>query len=353
MQSPVFRQLIQTLLLAAAPVSLQAGCGTCTNTDASPFAATATVRARVDSLTCESYCGTGSLICSVVIAGQAPLALDCNGQAPSMSLPPSLSLPIVKDDCGLICDTQAVSCSVSNEDYRYPGQNARQCSTTYSCPRPFGAIEGRRPADVQFGDCVADSDCGAFFAEAYQLEAASIAAFAILAEELRAHGAPAALIAAASKAERDEVRHAAMAAALTQRFSGVVHEPSVTRHPVRSLLAIALENSVEGCVREAFGAFVASWQGRYAQDDRVRLIMARVAQDEIEHAELAFAVDAWVLPQLTDAERDQVASARKHAMAELLAQAENPLPPSLITTAGLPPADAAQRFLQSHAQLCA
>src|SRR5205814_1560141 len=65
---------------------------------------------------------------------------------------------------------------------------------------------GRRPAGL-VGERGRGRDAvGAYFAEMAWLEAASVRAFASLAEELASHGAPAALVAAARSAARDEAR---------------------------------------------------------------------------------------------------------------------------------------------------
>lgn len=351
MKSEVFRALIQSLLAAATPLALQTGCGTCTKTDASPIEATENRHLRIAPWECEPYCGPGGLVCSVVVSGQSPLSLDCDGKPAAMSLPGALTLAVIRDDCSLLCGTQVPRCAVSTADTRYRGQIVRQCSSEYACPQSFGAVEGRRPADVRFVPYAAEHEVGAFFAEAYQLEAAAVTAFSILAHELRVHGAPAELIAAAEQAERDEVRHTQMTAALAQRFAAEPQQPSVARHDPRPLLCIALENVVEGCVREAYGAFVASWQGMFAQDAHVRAIMARIARDEIQHAELAFAIDAWIRPQLSEPEQALLLAARTDAVADLFRlHVERPFHPSLQTTAGLPEPAPTRAFLHAVAQ---
>ena len=53
---------------------------------------------------------------------------------------------------------------------------------------------------------------------------------------------------------------------------------------MRELEAIAIENAVEGCVRESFGALLATWQAKTAGDARVRAAMKRIARDETRHA---------------------------------------------------------------------
>jgi hypothetical protein len=64
-------------------------------------------------------------------------------------------------------------------------------------------------------------------AEAAWLEAASVDAFRVLRLELRAHSAPRRLLRAASRAARDERRHARAAGALARRFDVTV--PAVER----------------------------------------------------------------------------------------------------------------------------
>jgi hypothetical protein len=179
---------------------------------------------------------------------------------------------------------------------------------------------GRRPEGFAAGAAQHDArDVGACLAEMAELEAASIAAFDRLARELAAHGAPAALVARARAARRDEIRHAKTVRALARRFGA---EPRATRArklPVRSPLAIAIENAVEGCVFETLGAAVATFQAARAEDAAVRAAFARVAEDERRHAALAWAVDAWLATLCSAEERDAIERARRDARAELRA----------------------------------
>jgi hypothetical protein len=86
---------------------------------------------------------------------------------------------------------------------------------------------------------------------------------------------------------------------------------------VRSLFAIALENAVEGCVRETYGAVVGLVEARVSRDPEVRRASRSIAADECRHAELSWAVAAWILPRLTPGERHAVARAVKDAIAAL------------------------------------
>ena len=206
-------------------------------------------------------------------------------------------------------------------------------------------VSGRRPEGLAPHARRCEDAVGAFFAECAYLEAASVPAFERLARELRAHGAPARLVKRALRARADEVRHAKATAALARR-RGAAPEPVVVELlAVRSLLAIAIENAVEGCVRETYGALVAVHQAAHAHDARVASVMRRVAQDETRHAALAWDVAEWLDSQLTDEERRLVAEARAEAVATLRAALAVPVAGELEHDAGLPSASKALAML--------
>jgi phosphoribosylcarboxyaminoimidazole (NCAIR) mutase len=199
----------------------------------------------------------------------------------------------------------------------------------------------------------APNPIGALFAEAARLEAASIPAFRLLARELSAHRAPAALVRAARSAARDEVRHARATAALARRYRAAPARPTLGNPPRRrSLEAIAIENAVEGCVRETYGALVALWQARRAKDPVVAAAMAPIAADETRHAELAWRVAAWAAPRLSRASRRRVDAARARAFADLRAEATRPVPAAQVALAGLPSAETAARLLEALEATC-
>ena len=194
---------------------------------------------------------------------------------------------------------------------------------------------GRRPQGLLASRSATGAPLGAYFAEMARMEAASIAAFRHLRRELLAHRAPRRLVRAAERAARDEARHARMTTALARRHGAQAIASRVEGIPVRSLEAIAIENAVEGCVREAFGALVASWQARAACDPLIRAAMTRIAHDETRHAALAFAVDAWVRGRLGPEARGRVEQARSRAITELATRAQE-APILLRTPLGLP-----------------
>lgn len=193
-----------------------------------------------------------------------------------------------------------------------PGNGAElECLyTPQNCGRRPSGYRVRRP-------WTACDPVGAYLASSALLEAISVDAFEILSAELRAHDAPDRLVRAAQRAAGDEVRHARRTMALATRFGAKPAVPGVSRPPVRSIEAIALDNMVEGCVRETYGALVATHQGRRAADPVVRATMARIAQDETRHAALAWDIAHWAWTRLDDGARRRVECARARAICEL------------------------------------
>lgn len=183
-----------------------------------------------------------------------------------------------------------------------------QCTATCVGRRPEGLVDER---------VTGGTSLGAYLAEIARLEAASVDAFRQLRRELVAHGAPRRLVRAAERAARDEVRHARRMAGLARRYGGRVTRPRIEQCAVRSLESVALDNAIEGCVLEAFGALVATWQARAAEDPVIRAVMARIARDETRHAMLACEVHGWACARLTRDARRRIEVERRLALARL------------------------------------
>jgi hypothetical protein len=83
--------------------------------------------------------------------------------------------------------------------------------------------------------------------------------------------------------------------------------------PVRALVDVAVENAVEGCIRETYGALLAFVEALSSPDPSLRRAMRTIAEDECRHAELAWSVHAWALPRLRPAERKRVEDALREA----------------------------------------
>jgi hypothetical protein len=193
----------------------------------------------------------------------------------------------------------------------------------HNCGRRFEGLELDDP------DC---DDPGAQLAAMAELEAASVPAFDRLARELETWGGPDELVRRARRAMRDEIRHARVMTALARQHGHAPRPIAVPPLPCRSLEAIAHENAIEGCVREAYGALVATYQAERASP-ALRPAFSAIAVDERRHAELAEDVHAWILGRLEAAPRNAIERARADAEAHLRASLSTSRPCSEL---GLP-----------------
>lgn len=131
-------------------------------------------------------------------------------------------------------------------------------------------------------------------------EHASVAAFARLALELLAHGAPADLLRAVTQAGLDEIDHAERCYTLASRFRGapVGPGPLPCAGPVdlgRSLAEIAAEAVRDGCIEETLGAILGRTAAEACEDPDIRADLLRIAADEEAHAALSWRLVAWAL----------------------------------------------------------
>jgi hypothetical protein len=205
--------------------------------------------------------------------------------------------------------------------------------------------EGRRPEGLRSQHLgKGASALGEHFARMAHLEHASVAAFDVLALELAEHGAPEELIAWACRSASDEVRHTAITRELAHRFDANPTEAEVVARPLRSLEAIAIENAREGCVRECYGAALGWYQAHSSSDVDIAAAMAQIADDETNHAALAFAVDAWACSRLDERSRARVAAARAEAVTTLRCELSLAPDPSTREALGLPDAIGALRL---------
>jgi hypothetical protein len=202
-------------------------------------------------------------------------------------------------------------------------------------PRCTGVV-GRRPAGLRDARRRSGGDAaGEWLADAARLEAASVHAFLRLGAELEAMGAPTCLVREAERSARDEVRHARITRRLARGRGAAPSRVAVKRGGARSIEAFAIENAVEGCVREAFGALVASRQALLARDADVRAAMVDIARDEIRHAALASSIAEWLSPRLDAGVRARVATAMRGAVDGLRCEVRA-MPSDVAASLGLP-----------------
>jgi len=208
-------------------------------------------------------------------------------------------------------------------------------------------VIGRLSDGMDTLDAVPTRSLGDYLARAAELEAAAVHAFDRLARELRAFGAPDDLVAAAERSARDEVRHATLTARLARRRGGEVRTLPTPVLPVRTPAAVALENAVEGCVRETFGALQATFQAAHARDPELARAFRGVARDETRHAALAWEVAGWIDALLSPEERAEVATAQRAAVEALRGALGAEVPAAVVVQAGVPRARQARGLLDA------
>jgi hypothetical protein len=245
------------------------------------------------------------------------------------------------EQCSFLCNRVGTCpCGGSSPNCVIASRDA--LSATVQCAP--SCVAGRRPAaftpTTEHG-----ADLGAHFARAAELEALAVIAFRNLRAELLELGAPSRLLRALTSAARDEVRHARATRRLARRFGRATAEPHALPRAARSIEAIAIENAVEGCVREAYGALSAVWQAQAAADPSVRGALRKIARDEVRHAALSMKVQRWLEPRLDPQGRRRVAEAKRAAVRELRAELDVTPPEPTVRLAGYPDRAQAQLLL--------
>lgn len=248
--------------------------------------------------------------------------IDCKPPPPQITVVP-MKLEYCYDvpdagDAGPFAATCQIDClkACMSASGLIPGPSdcSRLSETEVQCTRYY--VCGRAPEG--FPVLFEARTLGELLACYTTLEAAAVDAFERLATELIAHGAPETLVTAARKAADDERRHARVMSKLAAAHGGCPPPKASSPNHVRPLFAIALENAVEGCARETFGAVLALHQATHAPDAQLQRAMRGIASDEARHAELSWKVAAWLAPLLSESERVEVEWARKCACEELV-----------------------------------
>ncbi len=167
------------------------------------------------------------------------------------------------------------------------------------------------PAVSSIADALAD----AWLADA-AAEHASVAAFSRVVIELMAVGAPPALVNDTLRAAADEVRHAQACYGIASRFTAAIQGPgplpaATPRTP--TLVQVALDAFLEGCVGETTAALVAERGAAVAVDPHTQDILTGIAKDEAEHAALAWRTVKWAL----ESGGADVAGALRRALSDL------------------------------------
>lgn len=136
-----------------------------------------------------------------------------------------------------------------------------------------------------------------------QKEHASVPAFSRVSWLLAGLGAPAELLEGAHHAGLQEIDHARRCFALAAGYAGaplsVEPIPELLQAPLGvgrdPLLAVAIESLRDGCLIEDFNADVARVAAEHASDPAALELATIIANDEREHAELAWRILDWCI----------------------------------------------------------
>jgi len=183
------------------------------------------------------------------------------------------------------------------------------------------AVAGRRPEGLYEKREHSARGVGPYLAKMAHLEDAAVSAFRIIVDELRTLGAPHEFSERAQQAVRDEEKHTQQMTSLAIRFGHAPQRAVVESRDLRGLYDFALDNAVEGCIRETLGAAQARHQARQAEDCEIRRIMSEVAEDETRHAELSWDLHDWALRLLSENQRATILKAQRAALSELKLEA--------------------------------
>lgn len=145
----------------------------------------------------------------------------------------------------------------------------------------------------------------AAWAEQALFEHASIASFSRFVLQLLSCGAPASLLTAAHVALGEEIEHARLFFAFASRYAGravgpaalATHDALTASHDFDE---IVLSTVREGCIAETISAWHVALVAQSARDPAMAAALARVAEQELEHAALAWRFLAWALPRASD-----------------------------------------------------
>src|SRR6185436_17624372 len=108
------------------------------------------------------------------------------------------------------------------------------------------------------------------------------------------------------------------------------------------------ENAIEGCVRETFGALVATWQAANARDPRIARALRVIARDETRHASLAWRVQRFYAAKLSSTDHAKTRAALRGAARALQRELSEPHA-DLVVHAGTPTLAEQQRLFTALA----
>lgn len=211
--------------------------------------------------------------------------------------------------CAAACQTNLLFYCVVTSSACTLDAGMLDAATTLECVSCLGG--GRRPRGL------VETNAKARFARLAHMEAASVRAFADLERSLAAFGAPARLVRGARRAREDERRHARAMTRIAKRFGASRPRVRVRAVKAPSLAELLVDDAIEGCANETFGALLLACDAKRSPDARIRRTLARIARDEASHAALAWEILRWGLPRVSRADRTRTLRALDDAWTAL------------------------------------
>jgi hypothetical protein len=248
--------------------------------------------------TCEGVCGAGAIRCEAELTTEGP-----EGRPTAMT-------------GKVFCHFRAEETCVEHHGGGFDPFGLSSC--------PFGCGRGPVARRARRADPFANYVMGVAW-----MESVSVGAFAQLDVDVAEHAPE--LRPRVARAVRDEQRHARAARSLARALGVRPARAPQSPRLRRSLDEAALENAVEGCVRETFGAVVACVQAERAEDPALRRFFRSIARDELAHAALSWDLHRALMSRASVATRRRVAAAQRRALDELL-----PLPTTIRARIGAP-----------------
>jgi hypothetical protein len=187
-----------------------------------------------------------------------------------------------------------------------------------------GDWSARLPLEVSALSPETRERIGAGFLEDGLLEHASVAEFSRFALSLMSVGAPAELVEAAHRAALDEIRHARVSFGIASVFLGREVGPGALAleraEPLpASPTALVATTLRDGCIGETIASLLVAVAARSAEG-ALSSALSAIADDERDHAALAYAVVKWAIESASPAERVSIGETIDAVIAEASAE---------------------------------
>ena len=228
---------------------------------------------------------------------------------------------LTEESCASLCweelnivDSNLCSCEYTGENE--DGGHEIICGESYCYNYYYeGRVHGSIPKTKKIPD---SSALGNYFASVSNAEASSIAAFLQLRKELAFHNAPKELQDRCFGAAKQEVEHARVMVKMAENHQGKLAPFIFGEFQPRSLIDLALDNAIEGCIFETFSALKLLQQAHNSAHPVLAQTLKQIALDEVSHAELAWDIHKYLLTRLSNEEMKIVLKAQQEAIQRLL-----------------------------------